>query len=70
MVVAGPNGAGKTTITQRGLAHEWFQGCEYLNPDLIAQDELGSWDNPATVLLRAYSDAPTWAAPIVERFAP
>jgi len=32
LVVAGPNGAGKTTITERGLAHEWFGGCEYVNP--------------------------------------
>jgi predicted ABC-type ATPase len=53
MVVAGPNGAGKTTITERGLAHEWFQGCEYINPDLIAQDELGDWNDPATVLRAA-----------------
>jgi len=41
LVVAGPNGAGKTTITERGLAHEWFHDCEYINPDAIAQDELG-----------------------------
>ena len=31
LVVAGPNGAGKTTITERGLAHEWFGGCEYVS---------------------------------------
>jgi predicted ABC-type ATPase len=53
MVVAGPNGAGKTTITERGLAHEWFQGCEYINPDLIAQDELGDWNDEAIVLRAA-----------------
>jgi predicted ABC-type ATPase len=52
-VVAGPNGAGKTTITERGLAHEWFHGCEYVNPDAIAQDELGDWNDPATVLRAA-----------------
>jgi predicted ABC-type ATPase len=50
LVVAGPNGAGKTTITQRGLAHEWFNGCEYVNPDIIAQEELGDWNDPQTVL--------------------
>jgi len=45
LVVAGPNGAGKTTITERGLAHEWFHDCEYVNPDAIAQDEplRGTW---------------------------
>src|SRR4051812_44240271 len=52
LVVAGPNGAGKTTITERGLAHEWFHDCEYVNPDAIAQDELGDW-NDATLVLRA-----------------
>ena len=50
LVVAGPNGAGKTTITERGLAHEWFEGCEYINPDLIAQHELGDWNDPDAVL--------------------
>jgi predicted ABC-type ATPase len=53
LVIAGPNGAGKTTITERGLAHEWFHGCEYVNPDAIAQDELGDWNDPATVLRAA-----------------
>ncbi len=53
MVVAGPNGAGKTTITERGLAHEWFEGCEYVNPDLIAQHELGDWNDPAVVIRAA-----------------
>jgi predicted ABC-type ATPase len=53
LVVAGPNGAGKTTITQRGLAHEWFSGCEYVNPDAIAQEELGDWNDPQTVLRAA-----------------
>lgn len=52
LVVAGPNGAGKTTITERGLAHEWFQDCEYINPDVIAQEELGDW-NDAEIVLRA-----------------
>ncbi len=53
LVVAGPNGAGKTTITERGLAHEWFHGCEYINPDTIAQDELGDWNDAETVLRAA-----------------
>jgi predicted ABC-type ATPase len=53
LVVAGPNGAGKTTITERGLAHEWFEGCEYVNPDLIAQRDLGDWNDPDVVLQAA-----------------
>src|SRR5262245_42153202 len=50
LVVAGPNGAGKTTITEQGLAHEWFDGCQYINPDLIAQHEFGDWNDPQAVL--------------------
>ncbi|HYQ05337.1 MAG TPA: zeta toxin family protein [Polyangiaceae bacterium] len=53
LVVAGPNGAGKTTITERGLAHEWFHDCEYINPDVIAQDELGDWNDAETVFRAA-----------------
>lgn len=53
LVVAGPNGAGKTTITEAGLAHQWFEGCEYVNPDVIAQRELGDWNDPELVLRAA-----------------
>jgi predicted ABC-type ATPase len=49
LVVAGPNGSGKTTVTERGLAHEWFAGCEYINPDFIARDEFGDWNSPDAV---------------------
>lgn len=53
LVVAGPNGAGKTTVTNAGLAHQWFEGCEYINPDLIAQRELGDWNDPKAILQAA-----------------
>jgi predicted ABC-type ATPase len=43
IIVAGPNGSGKTTITEKLLRHEWMDGCEYINPDFIARDELGDW---------------------------
>jgi predicted ABC-type ATPase len=42
LVVAGPHGAGKTTITERGLAHEWFHDCEYVDPDRITTFA-GNW---------------------------
>lgn len=45
LLVAGPNGAGKTTVTERGLAHEWFDDCEYVNPDYIARDIFGDWNS-------------------------
>lgn len=53
LLVAGPNGAGKTTVTERGLAHEWFSGCEYINPDFIARDEFGDWNSPEAVIRAA-----------------
>jgi len=49
LVVAGPNGSGKTKVTERGLAHEWFGGCEYVNPDIIARDEFGDWSSESAV---------------------
>jgi len=48
-VVAGPNGSGKTTITEKLLRHEWMEDCQYINPDLIAQQEFGDWNSPAAV---------------------
>ena len=56
LLVAGPNGAGKTTVTERGLAHEWFDGCEYINPDYIARDTYGDW-NSATAVVQAAEEA-------------
>lgn len=53
LIVAGPNGAGKTTVTERGLAHEWFGGCEYINPDFIARDVFGDWNSPAAIVQAA-----------------
>lgn len=48
-VVAGPNGSGKTTITEEILKHKWLTGCEYINPDNIAQ-QLGDWNDPTLTL--------------------
>ena len=53
LIVAGPNGSGKTTVTEQGLAHTWFEGCEYMKPDLIARDEFGDWNSPSAVLKAA-----------------
>lgn len=51
IIIAGPNGTGKTTLTDAGLRHQWFAGCEYINPDVIAK-ELGDW-NDAKLSLQA-----------------
>ena len=46
IVVAGPNGAGKTTVTRRLRSDHWNDGVTYLNPDDIAQERFGDWNNP------------------------
>ncbi len=53
IIVAGPNGAGKTTITEKLLRHEWMEGCVYINPDIIAQQEFGDWNSPEAVIKAA-----------------
>lgn len=53
IIVAGPNGSGKTTITEQGLEHEWFEGCHYINPDFIAQNDFDGWNDVASVLKAA-----------------
>ena len=53
IVVAGPNGSGKTTITEKLLRHEWMEGCQYINPDMIAQQEFGDWNSPVAVIQAA-----------------
>ncbi len=45
IIVAGPNGSGKTTITEKLLRHEWMEGCVYINPDFIAQQDFGDWNS-------------------------
>jgi len=54
VVVAGPNGSGKTAITDilRGR-HDWTQGLVEVNPDRIAQEEYGDWNDPSAILKAA-----------------
>ena len=53
IIIAGPNGSGKTSITSQILKHEWIEGCVYINPDNIAQEEFGDWNNPENSLKAA-----------------
>ena len=53
LVIAGPNGSGKTTTTQALVCHEWSLGTEYINPDVIAEERFGGWNNPEAVLQAA-----------------
>ena len=49
VVIAGPNGTGKTSFTHQVLEHKWLEGCEYINPDDIAQERFGDWNSPEAV---------------------
>jgi len=53
IIVAGPNGSGKTTITEKLLRHEWMEGCVYINPDFIAQQEFGDWNSLEAIIKAA-----------------
>ncbi len=50
VVIAGPNGSGKTEFTRTALFHKWLEGCEYVNPDEIAQERFGGWNDRDAVL--------------------
>ena len=50
VVIAGPNGSGKTEFTQKALRHEWLRGCKYVNPDEIANELFGDWNDQKAVL--------------------
>lgn len=53
IIVAGPNGSGKTSLTRTILRHEWVEGRRYVNPDDIARDMFGDWNDPECVLKAA-----------------
>lgn len=55
LLIAGPNGSGKTSITEQlyELKHKWMAGCEYINPDTIAQTEFDGWNDVASILKAA-----------------
>lgn len=53
IIIAGPNGSGKTSITQKFLHHEWAEGTIYINPDQVAKDMFGDWNDLDAVLKAA-----------------
>lgn len=53
IVIAGPNGSGKTSVTSKILHHEWLEDSEYINPDNVARDMFGDWNNQESVLKAA-----------------
>ncbi len=50
IVIAGPNGSGKTSLTDKILQHEWVETCEYINPDNIANDVFGDWNDKDAII--------------------
>lgn len=53
IIVAGPNGSGKTSVTEKLLRHQWFDGCEYINPDAIAQTKFNGWNDHDSIIRAA-----------------
>ena len=53
IIIAGPNGSGKTSVTQKFLHHEWAEGTIYINPDQVAKDIFGDWNDSSAVLKAA-----------------
>ncbi len=53
IVIAGPNGSGKTSVTSKILHHEWIEDSEYINPDNVARDVFGDWNNQVAVFKAA-----------------
>lgn len=53
IVLAGPNGSGKTSITEEVLSHVWAENCTYVNPDEIAKNDFGNWNDPNIILQAA-----------------
>jgi len=53
LVIAEPDGSGKTTLTARLRADHWSDDVEYVNPDEIARDQFGDWNDPVSVVKAA-----------------
>ncbi len=59
IVIAGPNGSGKTSTTRLVIRHEWAEQCVYINPDEIAQNKFGDW-NDVDAVRQAVEYCETW----------
>lgn len=53
IVIAGPNGSGKTTVTNSLLRHSWTEDTLYINPDQIAKDKFGDWNDKDAIMQAA-----------------
>lgn len=79
MVIAEPNGSGKTAATKILCSKypQWTKGLLEINPDVIAEKEFGSWNDPVCIrkaaqradelrekYLNDRKDFPDWIKPI------
>ena len=55
VILAGANGCGKTTLKKTILAHQWTEGCEFINPDDIAKEVYGGYNEAAFLKAQKYS---------------
>lgn len=53
ILIAGPNGSGKTSVTEEILEHKWIENCIYINPDNIANEKFGGWNNQEAIIKAA-----------------
>jgi predicted ABC-type ATPase len=65
IVIAGPNGSGKTSTTRLVIKHEWAEQCVYINPDEIAQNKFGDW-NDVNAVRQAVEYCETWREQLLQ----
>ena len=65
IVIAGPNGSGKTSTTRLVIKHEWAEQCVYINPDEIAQNKFGDW-NDANAIRQAVEYCESWREQLLQ----
>lgn len=53
VVIAGPNGSGKTTLSEMFLKKDYFEAEAWINPDVIANERFGGWDDKDAILKAA-----------------
>ena len=65
IVIAGPNGSGKTSTTRLVIKHEWAEQCVYINPDEIAQNKFGDW-NDVNAVRQAVEYCESWREQLLQ----
>lgn len=65
IVIAGPNGSGKTSTTRLVIKHKWAEQCVYINPDEIAQNKFGDW-NDVNAVRQAVEYCETWREQLLQ----